>query len=52
MENLVKKAEGVKFNLQFAVLMLNVGRVEEAQEAFNKAFDGLDAMIKEGGVDV
>jgi hypothetical protein len=37
-------AQRVKFKLEFALLMLSVGRVEEAQRAMQQVFDGLDAM--------
>lgn len=37
-------AQRIKFKLEFALLMLSVGRIEEAQRAMQEVFDGLDAM--------
>lgn len=37
-------AKRVKFKLEFALLMLSVGRTEEAQRAMQEVFDLLEAM--------
>ena len=37
-------AQRIKFKLEFALLMLSVGRIEEAQRAMQEVFDGLNAM--------
>lgn len=39
-------AQTATFNIQFAILMLNVGRIEEANEAFAKALTVLKEMDK------
>ena len=39
-------AQVATFNVQFAIWMLNVGRIEEANEAFAKALAILEEMDK------
>ena len=37
-------AERLRFRLEFALLMLGVGRVEEAQAAFARVFELIDEL--------
>jgi len=37
-------AERLRFRLEFALLMLGVGRVEEAQAAFTRVFELIDEL--------
>tara|TARA_Y100000310_G_scaffold194297_1_gene194271 strand:- start:281 stop:448 length:168 start_codon:yes stop_codon:yes gene_type:complete len=43
----VDLAKKVKFRLEFMSLMMRVGREEEAQKSFNKAYDMLIEMSGE-----
>ena len=44
-----KKARAARFQMQFAVLMLNVGRMEEADKAFQKAEAAMTAVVEATG---
>jgi hypothetical protein len=37
-------AERLRFRLQFALLMLSAGRIEEAGQAFDRVFELIDAL--------
>lgn len=42
-----EKAEKAKFHIEFMLLMLGVGRTEEAQQSLEKALAYLDQLIEE-----
>jgi len=41
-------AENIKFNLEFMCFMLQCGRDEKANDAFEKAMQGIQQLIDEG----
>ena len=41
-------ASRAKFRVQFGILMISVGRVEMAEESFDKAIELLDELIEAG----
>ena len=43
-----EKAEKAKFHIEFMLMMLGVGRTEEAQQSLEKALSYLDQLIEEG----
>jgi hypothetical protein len=44
----VSRAKAAKFQMDFAIQMMNVGRLDTANECFQNARDTLDTIIKGG----
>ena len=44
---MVEEAKKIKFDLEFMILNMNCGRMEEADEALQKAFKTLNKIIGE-----
>ena len=44
---MIEEVKNIKFNLEFMVLNMNSGRMEEADEALQKAFKTLNEIIFE-----
>lgn len=42
-------AKAAKFQFEFMLVMMQVGRLKEANEALGKGFAALDAILGEGG---